>query len=154
MGLSAVPLPMKKPNRPDADAIGADLATLVSRSVDDAVDVARLDVLPRRDAAVASPLPAASQVAKPRATASEPPVAAAARGVTAIRADVTPAAGAAVRFAWRRAGALVDLDDGDAVAPVAPAEPVSSANATGIAAIAEPTPNATASTPTRPINRE
>ena len=55
-----------------------------------------------------------------------------------------------------RAGALVD-DPADTDAdesvpePVEPAEPVVSATATGTEAIAEPTPNATASAPTRPI---
>jgi hypothetical protein len=38
--------------------------------------------------------------------------------------------------------------------PVDPAEPVVSANATGIDPIAEPTPNATANAPTRPTYRE
>jgi len=37
--------------------------------------------------------------------------------------------------------------------PAAPGEPTSSANATGIAATAEPTPNATANAPTRPTYR-
>jgi hypothetical protein len=46
---------------------------------------------------------------------------------------------------------LVDVLVSEELAPDEPAEPVSSANATGIAAIAEPTPNATASAPTRPM---
>ena len=57
-----------------------------------------------------------------------------------------------------RAGALVDdpadtdTDADESVPePVEPAEPVVSATATGTEAIAEPTPNATASAPTRPI---
>jgi hypothetical protein len=47
----------------------------------------------------------------------------------------------------------VDFDaesDADAESADEPAEPVVSANATGIAATAEPTPNATANAPTRP----
>lgn len=57
----------------------------------------------------------------------------------------------------RRDGTLVFVDPADAgepapePEPVEPAEPVVSANATGIAATAEPIPNATASAPTRPI---
>ena len=55
-----------------------------------------------------------------------------------------------------RDGALVDdpadTDAGESVPePVEPAEPVVSATATGTEAIADPTPNATASAPTRPI---
>jgi hypothetical protein len=53
-----------------------------------------------------------------------------------------------------RDGALVDdpADTDESVPePVEPAEPVVSATATGTEAIAEPTPNATASAPTRPI---
>jgi hypothetical protein len=47
-----------------------------------------------------------------------------------------------------------DADDEPAESdPVEPAEPVVSANATGIAAAAEPIPNATANAPTRPTNR-
>jgi hypothetical protein len=46
---------------------------------------------------------------------------------------------------------LVDSpDDGCDWSPVDPAEPVVSAYDMGIAAIAEPTPNATARAPTRP----
>jgi hypothetical protein len=41
----------------------------------------------------------------------------------------------------------------EALEPVDPEDPVLSANAAGIAAIAEPTPNATASAPTRPTYR-
>ena len=48
-------------------------------------------------------------------------------------------------------GPDVDDPDCDELEPVEPAEPVGSANATpGIDAIAAPTPNATASAPTRP----
>ena len=43
-----------------------------------------------------------------------------------------------------------DPAEADDSEPTDPAEPVVSANATGTAAIAEPTPNATASAPTRP----
>jgi len=43
-----------------------------------------------------------------------------------------------------------DADEASEEFDVAPAEPVVSANATGIAATAEPTPNATANAPTRP----
>ena len=55
----------------------------------------------------------------------------------------------------RRDGTLV-FADADACAsavpdPVDPADPVVSANAIGTEAIADPTPNATASAPTRPI---
>ena len=56
----------------------------------------------------------------------------------------------------RRAGALVLVEDpvvaeeSGVPVPVDPAEPVVSANASGIAAKPEPTPNATASAPTRP----
>ena len=48
--------------------------------------------------------------------------------------------------------ALVDVDDESEGAdePVDPADPVVSANATGTTATTEPTPNATASAPTRP----
>jgi hypothetical protein len=42
-------------------------------------------------------------------------------------------------------------DEDDADDPVEPADPVVSANATGAHATAEPTPNATANAPTRPI---
>ncbi|MEI7546189.1 MAG: hypothetical protein WCJ53_15355, partial [Mycobacteriaceae bacterium] len=54
-----------------------------------------------------------------------------------------------------RAGTFVDTDDepdGEPAAldPVEPAEPVVSANATGIATTAEPTPSVTARAPTRP----
>jgi hypothetical protein len=57
-----------------------------------------------------------------------------------------------------REGALVDAGDEPAresavFEPVEPAEPVVSANATGIATTAEPTPNATANAPTRPTYR-
>ena len=57
-----------------------------------------------------------------------------------------------------RVGAFVDADDepdpeSAAPDPVDPAEPVVSANATGIATTAEPTPNATANAPTRPTYR-
>lgn len=53
--------------------------------------------------------------------------------------------------------AVADADVGasDELDPVDPADPVVSANATGIAtiaAVAEPTPNATARAPTRPTN--
>jgi hypothetical protein len=44
--------------------------------------------------------------------------------------------------------------ESEAFDPVDPAEPVVSANATGIDPIAEPTPNATANAPTRPTYRE
>jgi len=57
-----------------------------------------------------------------------------------------------------RLGALVDSapadEESEAFAPVEPAEPVVSAKAIGIDPIAEPTPNATASAPTRPTYRE
>jgi hypothetical protein len=54
-----------------------------------------------------------------------------------------------------RAGTFVDAvcDPGRvsaALEPVEPADPIVSANATGIAAAAEPTPKATANAPTRP----
>ncbi|MGV1005194.1 MAG: hypothetical protein ACOYEV_10630 [Candidatus Nanopelagicales bacterium] len=56
-----------------------------------------------------------------------------------------------------RVGVLVvaaDTDgESDAAEPVDPPEPVVSANAIGTAAIAEPTPNATANAPTRPTYR-
>ena len=56
-----------------------------------------------------------------------------------------------------REGAFVDVevpeDESAAPDPVDPAEPVVSANATGIATTAEPTPNATANAPTRPTYR-
>jgi hypothetical protein len=55
----------------------------------------------------------------------------------------------------RRAGAPALVDDpavavDDDSEPVDPADPVVSANATGIAAIPDPTPRATANAPTRP----
>lgn len=58
----------------------------------------------------------------------------------------------------RRAGAPALVDDpavavDDESEPVDPADPVVSANATGIAATAEPTPNAIANAPTRPTYR-
>ena len=63
---------------------------------------------------------------------------------------------------WRREG-TPDFVDGAVVAtdpsdpeptdPADPAEPVVSANATGIAPTADPIPNATANTPTRPTKR-
>ena len=68
--------------------------------------------------------------------------------------EATPLDGAAPR-AGPRAGAVVEPES-DAVAPDEPdepddpPEPVVSANAIGIAATAEPTPNATANAPTRP----
>jgi hypothetical protein len=46
---------------------------------------------------------------------------------------------------------LVEVLVSEELTPVEPAEPVSSANATGIAAIADPMPNANASAPTRPM---
>jgi hypothetical protein len=46
--------------------------------------------------------------------------------------------------------APLDGDESDDVDPVDPGEPLGSANAIGIATTAEPTPNATASAPTRP----
>jgi hypothetical protein len=53
-----------------------------------------------------------------------------------------------------RVGLLVAvLDDGAESEPVDPAEPVVSARAAGAEAIAEPTPSATASAPTRPTKR-
>jgi len=57
-----------------------------------------------------------------------------------------------------REGALVDVGaeparESTVFEPVEPAEPVVSANATGIATNAEPTPNATANAPTRPTYR-
>ena len=56
-----------------------------------------------------------------------------------------------------RADVLVEADETDDASvvaePVDPAEPVVSANAIGIAATAEPTPNATANAPTRPTTR-
>ena len=54
-----------------------------------------------------------------------------------------------------RAGAAVDAPAADASDPdpLDPAEPVVSANATGTAATADPTPNATANAPTRPTTR-
>ena len=51
----------------------------------------------------------------------------------------------------RRAGAVVVPSAPDALTPVEPAEPVSSANAIGIANTADPIPNAKASAPTRPM---
>ncbi|MGB6106566.1 MAG: hypothetical protein WBF86_01895, partial [Mycobacterium sp.] len=53
---------------------------------------------------------------------------------------------------------LSGRDDAESLAaeepdPVDPPDPVVSANATGTAAIAEPTPNATANAPTRPTHR-
>jgi hypothetical protein len=118
---------------------------------------------------VAAPLPVANQVARPPPTASEPSEAAARAAVTeAAGAEVSAAleraglvaAGvaeelsalsAAARLPPRRAGALVEVFVSDALTPVEPAEPVSSANATGMAAIADPMPNANASAPTRPM---
>jgi hypothetical protein len=50
----------------------------------------------------------------------------------------------------------VDPVESDALAPAEPDEsevPVASAKAVGIAAMAEPTPSATANAPTRPTNR-
>ena len=47
-------------------------------------------------------------------------------------------------------GALLSADDAAASEPAEPAEPVVSANAIGIAEIADPTPRASASAPTRP----
>ena len=54
-----------------------------------------------------------------------------------------------------REGARVDgpADPDSALDPVEPADPVVSANAAGTSTIADPTPNATASAPTRPIYR-
>ena len=53
-----------------------------------------------------------------------------------------------------RTGAFVDdASPEDESAPVDPAEPVVSAAANGIDAIADPTPRATASAPTRPTYR-
>ena len=56
-----------------------------------------------------------------------------------------------------RAGAAEDADDSadaaDDPSAVDPGEPVVSAAAIGTDAIAEPTPKATASAPTRPTNR-
>ena len=56
-----------------------------------------------------------------------------------------------------RAGAVPDAEDPAEVSevpePLEPAEPRVSANAIGIAATAEPTPNATANAPTRPTTR-
>lgn len=56
-----------------------------------------------------------------------------------------------------RDGVLVEAADTDresaAAEPLDPAEPVVSANASGTAAIAEPTPRANASAPTRPTYR-
>ena len=51
-----------------------------------------------------------------------------------------------------REGTDADAEDADEASeePAEPAEPVVSANATGTDATAEPTPNATASAPTRP----
>ena len=133
-----------------------DTATLVPRSP------------PRGVAEVAAPLPAANHVAKPPPTASDPPEAAAraaaaeAAGaedsaaperaglVAAEEAEELSALSAAARLPPRRAGAFVEVFESDALTPVEPAEPVSSANATGIAAIAEPIPSANASAPTRP----
>ena len=118
---------------------------------------------------MAAPLPVASQVARPPPTASELSEAAARAAVTeAAGAEVSAAleragldaAGeaeelsalpAAERLPPRRDGALVDVLESEELTPVEPAEPVSSANATGIAAIAEPIPNANASAPTRPM---
>ena len=48
-----------------------------------------------------------------------------------------------------RAGTLVETES-EALEPDAPAEPVVSATAIGIAAVAQPIPNATANAPTRP----
>jgi hypothetical protein len=55
-----------------------------------------------------------------------------------------------------RAGADVDApaDDASEPDPLDPAEPVVSANATGTATTADPTPNATANAPTRPTKAE
>ena len=55
------------------------------------------------------------------------------------------------RVVPRRAGAVVVFLASDALTPVEPAEPVSSANAIGMARTAEPIPNANASAPTRPM---
>jgi hypothetical protein len=65
----------------------------------------------------------------------------------------------AERGLFDRAGprcARVDPVESDALAPAEPDEsevPVVSAKAVGMAAIAEPTPSATANAPTRPTNR-
>ena len=50
-----------------------------------------------------------------------------------------------------RGPALAGAEESEAAAPAAPADPVVSADATGIDAITEPTPKATANAPTRPI---
>jgi len=55
------------------------------------------------------------------------------------------------RVAPRRAGAVVVSFASEELTPVEPAEPVSSANAIGMAKTAEPIPNANASAPTRPM---
>ena len=127
---------------------------------------------------MAAPLPVANHVAKPPLTASDPPEsaarAAAAAGaevkVVLARARVGRLAGASAgwlageaaeelsaepalvpRVVPRRAGAVVVFLASDALTPVEPAEPVSSANAIGMARTAEPIPNANASAPTRPM---
>jgi hypothetical protein len=64
--------------------------------------------------------------------------------------ELSAARGFAPRMVPRRDGAVVVPVASDALTPVDPAEPVSSANAIGIATIAEPIPNANASAPTRP----
>ena len=88
--------------------------------------------------------------------ASDPTVAAPGRFrrdfVTDESFELPPGAVRARERTLPRTGALVDDPDADDE-PVEPAEPVVSANATGTAAIAEPTPNATANAPTRPTYR-
>jgi len=62
--------------------------------------------------------------------------------------DATALAATAPR-AGPRADTVVEAES-DALEPDEPAEPVVSASAIGIAAVAQPTPNATANAPTRP----
>ena len=73
------------------------------------------------------------------------------RGVAELSTE--PAEPAPAR---RGAAALVDAVDGpiEDWSPVDPAEPVVSANANGTVATAEPIPNTTANTPTRPTYRD
>ena len=169
LGLVSVPLPTKKPKKPSAEATGLAVAEPTNAPV--VVDVATLVPRspPRGAAEVAAPLPVASHVAKPPPTASDPPEAAARAAATeaagaevsaaleragldaAEEAEELSALSAAPRLPPRRDGAFVEVLESDALTPVEPAEPVSSANATGIAATADPIPNANASAPTRPM---
>jgi hypothetical protein len=83
-------------------------------------------------------------------------------GVTAVGAppsrtpaSLDPDGDAPIPRPDRRAGAPALVDDpavavDDESEPIDPADPVVSANATGIAAIPDPTPRASANAPTRP----